>query len=152
MTPRTRSLCSLVFLVLALVLLAHSRGDARTNPGRPVSTAVTPPERGRIVFLARYYRTRGPCLRIGKGWAMPVVDAFEVVQVVKGKLPASFIKVRLHTGGGEAYPRHLTPGKLYTLRLTPSATTRQRLRANEKEGFSSVWVDGDEIEDQRKDD
>jgi hypothetical protein len=100
-----------------------------------------------FVFRAKYYQTKGPCIQIGDTFAMPAVDAFEVVERVKGDLKAKCITVRALTGGGPAYPKKLAEGKVYTLRLSPSERTKQQLRGNEKEGYSYVVVDGDEIEE-----
>jgi hypothetical protein len=124
-----------------------------TPEGQPAAKApdvsLVKQEKEVIVFRARYYHTKGPCVRIGDALAMPVVDAFEVVEVVQGALPAKTINVRFHSASGSGYPKELAEGKTYTLRFTPSEGTREQLRDNQKEGYSFIWVDGDEIEEQK---
>jgi hypothetical protein len=95
------------------------------------------------------YQTKGPCIRVGDTLAMPVVDAFSVVENVQGDLKATTIHVRVPSPHGPLYPKQLTEGRTYALRLTPSATTQQQLRGNASEGLSFIWIDGDEIEEQR---
>src|SRR5262249_47933565 len=116
------------------------------TPGR---ADLVKPDKGTIVIRAKYYRTKGPCIRIGDAWAMPVVDGFEVVQVVSGTLQATFINVRPLSGGGPAYPKELAEGKIYTLRITPSEQTKKQLLENEKEGWRALRIDGDEIEEKK---
>jgi hypothetical protein len=116
-----------------------------------VQQIAAPGKQGKEVFVfrAKYYRTTGPCIQMGDKLVMPTVDGFEVVEVIKGKLTAKTVEVRPHTGGGSAYPGELKKGKVYTLKLTPSESTRQQLRENETKGYSYVWIDGDELEEQK---
>lgn len=124
-------------------------GDPAPPEGRDAPAVVAPaePPKEVVVFRARYYRTKGPCVRIGDALAMPVVDGFEVTEVVGGQLKATRIEVRPFSGGGPAYPKELTDGKVYLLRLTPSDKTKQELREMEKEDGHFVWIDADEIEE-----
>ncbi len=108
-------------------------------------------EKEGFVFRARYYRTKGPCIRVGNALEMPAIDAFTVVEVVKGDFKARSITVRALTGGGPDYPKELVEGKVYTLRLTPSERTKQQLREHEKEGYSYLVIDGDELMEQKID-
>jgi hypothetical protein len=100
-----------------------------------------------FVFRAKYFQTKGPCIKIGNAIAMPVIDAFEVVEVVKGNLKAKSILVRPFTRGGSAYPQKLTEGKVYTLRLTLSERTKQKLQENDQNGTTYVGIDGDQLEE-----
>jgi hypothetical protein len=102
-----------------------------------------------FVFRGKYSQTKGPCLQIGDALVMPAVDAFEVVEVVKGNLKAKLVIVSAFSGGGSGYPKELTEGREYILRLAPSERTTQKLRENEKEGNWSVVVDGVEIKEQK---
>jgi hypothetical protein len=77
---------------------------------------------------------------------MPAADAFEIVKVVRGNLAASFFTVRPLTAHGPAYPRDLADGKTYTLRLKVSRDSLHQLRENEREGYSFLWLDADEVE------
>jgi hypothetical protein len=115
----------------------------------PTGKKVVPVEQDKetFVFRAKYYRTKGPCIRIGNGWAMPLVDAFEVVEIVKGDLQAKYIEVRALTSGGSGYPKELAEGMVYTLRLTPTDRTMQQLQENQKQGSSFLCVNGEEIEE-----
>jgi hypothetical protein len=71
------------------------------------------------VIRAKYGHTRGPCIKMGNAFAMPALDAFDVVEVLKGDFSAKWITVRFHTNHGPGYPQDLVVGNLYTLILTP---------------------------------
>src|SRR5262249_59676926 len=104
--------------------------------------------RERYVICAKYYNMSGTCIEIGGSIAMPAVDGFRVVEVIEGELKATEIEVRPFARGGPAYPRELSEGKVYPLRLTPTERTKRQLLENEQTGNSFVWVDGNEIEEQ----
>jgi hypothetical protein len=104
-------------------------------------------ERDVFVFRAKYYQGKGPCIKIGDSLAMPAIDAFEIVEVLQGDLIAKNVDVRAMTQGGPSYPKKLAEGKTYTLRLRPSEKTKQQMQENRKEGFTFLWVDGDELEE-----
>ena len=94
--------------------------------------------------MAKYYKTTGPCIQLGDALGMPIIDAFEVVDVLKAKS----INVRAMTEGGSSYPKNLVEGTIYTLRLMPSATTTEQLQENEKEDEGTFpWINGNEIEE-----
>jgi hypothetical protein len=102
-----------------------------------------------ILFKAKYFKTRAPCHRIGDGWAMPIADGFEVIQVLRGTLkPPTEIIVRPRSARGQAYPRHLKSGEVCVLELTPSADTLEQLKERERDGHEWIWVDGNELEQQ----
>jgi hypothetical protein len=155
MRPATR----LIGCLAALALLAGCAGLSETSsepsPGEEATAAVRPAnevvklDRGLIVFRARYELGRGPCVEVRGGRAMVAEDAFEVIEVVRGKLAASTIQVRYRSGHAEGYPGQLTVGKVYTLRLTPSAETKDRLRENDEKGHSFLHIEGTEIEEER---
>jgi hypothetical protein len=140
---------------LILVGCSAQQDGASAQPGveekKPATTAVAAiqvkPEKEAFIFRAKYYRTKGPCVRMGDALAMPVVDAFTVTEVLEGELKARDITVRAFTGGGPGYPKELREEEVYTLRLTPSERTRQQLRENEKELPSHLVVDGEELEE-----
>ena len=122
------------------------------NAGEGVSAASSPDTREEeaIVFLGKYYQTNGPCIQFDDAIAMPIIDAFEVVEVLEGNPNVKHVSVRAMTEGGSSYPKDMAEGEIYTLRLTPSAETSERLReAGSEEGFANLWVDGDEIEEQK---
>jgi len=98
-----------------------------------------------FVFRAKYCRRRGPCIQTDGGFAMPAIDSFDVVELIKGDLTAKYFLVRGVIGGSLAYPKKLVEGQVYTLALTPSERTNQQLRANEQHGEPLVYVNGDEI-------
>ena len=115
---------------------------------REVAAPVTP-EAEVFVFRAKYHQTTGPCIPIGDALGMPIIDAFQVVEVLNGDLGAKSIHVRAMTEGGSAYPKEMATGKIYTLRLTPSDATAEQLREFRNEGVTTVWINGDEIEEQK---
>lgn len=128
---------------------ASFEGEPTAQTASEVS-APGPQQNEVLVFRGKYYKTTGPCIQLGNTLAMPIIDAFEVVEVLAGNLKAKSIDVRAMSGGGSSYPQDLAEGKVYTLRLTPSAGTSKQLRKNEnKEGLTFLWVDGDEIEEQK---
>ena len=107
-------------------------------------------EREVLVFRGKYYKTTGPCIQLGDALGMPIIDAFDVVEVLEGNLKAKTIDVRAMTEGGSSYPKEMEEGKIYTLRLKPSVETSEQLRENEnKTDDTFLWVDGDEIEEQK---
>ncbi len=149
-------LCGLLGLVLVAGCYEQDGCPPATPPGQGPDAAVAPPaadpplpEPPGIVVRAKFYRAKGPCIQMDKARAMAALDAFEVVEVVSGALPAKWIEVQFHTGGGPSYPRDLTVGKIYTLRLTPSERTKRQLRENEKEGHSFLHIDGSELAEQK---
>jgi len=99
-----------------------------------------------FVIRAKHYQTEGPCIQLGDDLGMPIIDAFEVVEVVEGELKIKNVLVRTLSGPGAKYPQELTEGEVYTLRLTPTKGTRQQIRENEEKGYPWLWVDEDEIE------
>jgi hypothetical protein len=119
------------------------------KPGPTPQQVVAPAKQQKEVFVfqAKYYQTKGPCIRVGDALVMPAIDAFEVTKKVQGEFKPKHVLVRALTGGGPRYPKELVVEKVYTLRLTPSERTRQQLRENENEGYSYVAIDGDEIEE-----
>lgn len=123
---------------------AHN--DERVNA--PVVTEPTVRDKEVYVFRAKYYRTKGPCVQIGNKLAMPMIDAFSVVEVIQGNFHTKSIHVR-HGTGGPDYPESLVEDKVYVLRLTPSPRTKQQLRENETEGYSTLAVDGDELTEEK---
>ena len=103
-----------------------------------------------LVFRGKYYQTTGPCIQLGDSLGMPIIDAFEVVEVVEGALKAKHVNVRAMTEGGSSYPKEMAVGKIYTLRLTLADETSTQLRENESKGYTFLWIDGDEIEEQKE--
>jgi hypothetical protein len=125
---------------------ANSRSEAESVSG--VCAPVTH-EKGVIVFRGKYYRTTGPCIQLGNALGMPIIDAFEVVGVLEGDLKARGVLVRAMTEGGPSYPEGMVEGEAHTLRLTPSDGALRQLRENQdREGYTFLWIDGDEIEEQ----
>lgn len=104
-----------------------------------------------LVFRAKYYQTTGPCIQLGdNALGMPIIDAFEVVEVLEGNFKANTINVHSMSEGGSSYPRNMAEGETYTLRLTPSEETPKQLHEKQnKEGDTFLWIDGDEIEEQQ---
>ena len=133
-------------------VVTNSRSsNKKIDPER--APQVSAPEMNRkqvIVFRGKYYKTTGPCIQLGDALGMPMIDAFEVAEVLEGNLKAKTIDVRAMTEGGSSYPKEMVEGKIYTLRLTPSDKTTKQLRENEnKEDDTFLWIDGDEIEEQK---
>jgi hypothetical protein len=135
--------CSLQNEVVSDVSKPDSNEGTESEP-----KLVTPDESEVFVIRAKYYQTTGPCIEIGDTLAMPVIDAFEVVEVLNGDLKVESINVLAMTEGGSTYPKEMEEGKVYTLRLTPSERTTKQLRENQKKGRAFLWIDGDEIEEQ----
>ena len=141
-----RALVGSVGLLVGLALLADSERDVRPGSGngpdapRPEANAG---DRGPAVEVrARYYQTKGACVRVGDALVMPVVHGFQVVAVEAGTLPGDRIEVHPLSGPGPDRPRPLVEGSEYRLRVTPSERTRREWA---QPGRAVLWVDSDEI-------
>ncbi len=83
---------------------------------------------------------------------MPVMDSFRVIAVLKGELKATVVDVRPMSNGGRTtgYPKGLSEGSVFTLRLAPSNDTREQMAENAAKGNSWLVIDAREIEEQRE--
>lgn len=142
--------CLLVIATVSIVIgstYPRDRTPGETNDAGEADQGPAAPQLDTgVVFRARYYHTMGPCIRKGDSFELLAVDAFEVIEVTQGELKAKHISVRPFTAGA-GYPRELSRENVYTLRLTPTASTLQRLQENEQSGGSSIEVDAKEIEE-----
>jgi hypothetical protein len=157
MRSSIRLICCLLALCFLVGCAEPTETSSESSPGQEETPVVQPANEvvkrggGPIVFRARYSRERaGFHVPVKGGHAWPYEDGFSVMAVTSGKLSASFIQVRYRSTQGANYPRELTVGKVYALRLTPSARTKRELRENEKKGHSFLYVDGSEIEVDRR--
>jgi len=124
-------------------------GCAQEAPPAPAANNPPGQQDAEVVVKAKYFRGKGPCIEGPKGTlAMPVLDMFQVVEVVKGRLATHHFGVRISPHATD-YPRDLSEGEIYTLRLTLSENSRQQLQENENEGFGFIWVDGTEVHEHR---
>lgn len=129
---------------------SDSSGPEDERETRRENVTLVTEARDAFVFRAKYYQTTGPCIELGEGRrGTPFIDAFEVVEVLEGDIKAKHVHVRAMSEGGSRYPTELAEGKIYTLRLVPSVETSRQLRENEKKGATVLWIDGDEIEEQK---
>ena len=142
---------SILLLICSMVVGYILGGCSRQNEivtNEP--KLVTPDEAEAVVIRAKYYQTTGPCIELGDDLlGMPIIDAFQVVEVLDGDFTAKSINVRARTELGGTYPKDMEEGKIYTLRLTPSEGTIKQLRENQTKGHTYLWMDGDEIEEQK---
>jgi hypothetical protein len=104
-----------------------------------------------VVVRATYRQTKGPCFRDGDAWVMPLVDAFDIAEVLEGKFHAKHITVRLFGEHAPHYPRELVEGNEYVLCLRLSDETKADLREKEEKGYDFLWMDRCEIELQKAD-
>ena len=153
-------MCSIGVSSLPAGCVSQEEGATKSDSSAPegeretkrenVTLVTDTDERDAFVFRGKYYQTTGPCIDLGQGRrGMPFVDAFEVVEVLEGDIKAKHVVVRAMSEGGPRYPTDLVDGKVYTLRLVPSLETSRQLREKEKEGVTFLWIDGDEIEEQK---
>src|SRR5262249_49182015 len=71
-----------------------------------------------IVVRARYDTVKGPCIRLSDGgWAMPAIDAFRVLEMIRGEPRATDIYVRPPYSVDTVYPRGLDRGDEVTIRV-----------------------------------
>src|SRR5262245_49727594 len=75
-----------------------------------------------VVFRAKRYQTKGPCIKTDDAWEYLAGVGFEVTEILRGDLPVKRLQVRPLTRIGHL--EHPGDGWTYTLRLTPSAETR----------------------------
>ena len=128
---------------------ASADANKDTKTATEVAAPVTPGKEV-FVFRAKYYQTTGPCIQLDEEHlGMPIIDAFEVVEVLEGDMKAKYVNVQAMTEGGSRYPTELAEGEIYTLRLVPSVDTSRQLRESNQEGVTFLWIDGDEIEKQK---
>ncbi len=99
-----------------------------------------------IVVRVKYRRARGPCLQTGNSWALLAMDAFDVVEVVQGRLKATTIDVRPLTLNGSGYPKNIIEGNDLILRLTLSEESLNQAQENERQGSKWLFVNGDEVD------
>src|SRR5262245_42755128 len=68
--------------------------EPEPNPGQALAFVVLQvPEQEVIVFKGKYFSTRGPCVSFGGGHAISICDAFEVTEVLEGKLAVNEVVV-----------------------------------------------------------
>lgn len=111
----------------------------------PKKVAKAPEIDPEFEFRASFFKSK-TCVEMGKGeLAMMQVDAFHVVEVIKGNLKAKGVEVHPLTKGGVGYPSELKSGGIYRLRLTPSEHTKRQLQEIGSDGY--VVVSGNEIQE-----
>ncbi len=78
----------------------------------------------------------------------PVSDEeFEVIEIIRGELPAKSIKVPYRSSGDcFMHPKGMKGGTVYTLRFTPSAATKQLLRERENNAADYTLRASDKLE------
>ena len=84
-----------------------------------MSAASSPdtPEEEAIVFLGKYCQTNSPCIQFDDAIAMPIIDAFEVVEVLEGNPNVEHVSVRAMTEGGRPYPKDMAEGEMLHLAI-----------------------------------
>jgi hypothetical protein len=98
---------------------------------------------GPIVVKAKHFHTSGPCIPIGGSLAMPIIDAFQVLKVVKGSLPKSVTTIQVRALSGTL--PNVKKGEVNVLRLTRSADTKSQLEDRAKDGYTWLWVNAGEL-------
>jgi hypothetical protein len=78
------------------------------------------------------------------------MDAFDVVEVVQGRLKANIVDVRPLTLKGPGYPKNLIDGNILTLRLTLSEESQKQAEENERQGTKLLIINGDEVDQVNK--
>lgn len=96
-----------------------------------------------IVVKAKHIHTRGPCIPIGGGLAMPIIDAFQVLEIVKGSLPKSVTTIQVRALSGNL--PNVKKGEVNVLRLTRSADSKSQLEDRAKDGYTWLWVNAGEL-------
>lgn len=137
--------------VLILGIIAFGLGGAATS-SRPATTtapATTQAVRDSYTFKGKYRKMLGPFISRGGGEAALITDVFDLTENVEGMLPVTAISVQPLTPKNAGYPSGLVEGKVYLLRLTPTAATRDRLVAMKSGPDSSIQVTGREVEEVR---
>jgi len=112
-------------------------------PSPTVVARETPATGGDVLFKARHHRGTGPCIPVGNGLARPIIDVFDVVDVVEGSLPKTVRSIQVRAMTGEV--KDGKEGTVQVYRLTPSADTQAQLRAREKDRGSWLWVNATEL-------
>ena len=80
---------------------SHSSGAKNETETKRENVTLVTDERDAFVFRGKYYQTTGPCIQLGEGrLGMPIIDAFEVVEVLEGDIKAKYVNVRAMTEGG----------------------------------------------------
>ncbi len=74
------------------------------------------------------------------------MDAFDVVEVVRGHLKSTVIDVRPFPPISSGYPKNLTEGNILALRLTLSEESWKQAEENERQGTKVLIINGDEVE------
>lgn len=98
-----------------------------------------------VVVRATYGGPRHVCSG-GPSFVMLREDVFRVADVIEGRLNARIIHVRPLTTRGRDYPKEPTVGATYTLRLWPTEASLKQDEKDERDGWSVLYVDGDEVE------
>ena len=127
------------------------RDNRRVTTSSPTEAAhrATAPRKDSeaIILKVEYHRGRGPCVRFADGsLAMPVMDYFKVVGVVRGRLKATIINVRAFTPKSSGYPQNMTEDQTLTVRLTLSDESWKQAEANEQQSIRFLFINGDEVE------
>lgn len=130
-----------------LFLLCSAEHWHSSSPDNSPDAASNPADE--IVFTAKHYRTKGPCIKIENGWAMPIIEGFKVTNVASGKL-LRIDRVQVRPLSRSTHLAGLGDGETCTLRLVPSRDTSERLRRDDKTSADVLWVDGDEIRVERR--
>lgn len=106
-------------------------------------------EKDAITLKAKHYRTTGPCIDLGGGaLGMPIIDGFEIVQVVSGSLPKSVKKLEVRALSGDV--GKLKEGETCVVTLNPSADIKSQFQDRAKDGYSWLWVNASELKVQSK--
>jgi hypothetical protein len=150
--------------------VGHQQGKSSKSSVRPLATPVpkkldpkeriaagTEAEHGKaaprsepIVVRAEYHAGRR-CVRMAdSAFALVQTDSFTVVPVIRGRLKAKSIDVRLFSSRGPSYPKGLAEGVALTLRLNFSDETLRQVEECEQKNSSEITVNGEEVEQMEK--
>jgi hypothetical protein len=100
-----------------------------------------------IIVRVEYFASRGWCIRGADGSiAMPVMDSFRVLALIRGRLEADQIFVRPGSRPGPLYPSGLARGEILTIRLNLSDDTWKRAEGLKARDSRTLVVDGEEVE------
>jgi hypothetical protein len=120
---------------------------------RPATAIAKPARRRRwddpepIIVRARYGTEKGACVVGSDGSvAMPVVDTFTIVEVIRGEPRATDIAVRPGYPVDSDYPRSLAIGEVVTLRVRPARDEWERLGQENGERHRRLNVDPEDVD------
>ena len=100
------------------------------------------------VFRGKLYKATA-CIEQDGVRALYKTDGFEVVEVVQGELREKQISIHPFGLLNQAYPKDLTVGDVYVMKLTPSNSTKKQIiknRDRNPDDRATLWVGAEELQ------